>query len=45
MREQRPDPNMPNPDQRRRAASEFLTLVLFFAVVYTGAVLGHGYGL
>ncbi len=30
---------------RRRAASEFLTLVLFFGIVYTGALLAHGYGL
>lgn len=35
----------PNPIGRRRAASEFLTLLLFFGVVYTGALLGHGYGL
>ena len=30
---------------RRRAAFEFLTLVLFFGIVYTGALLAHGYGL
>ena len=45
MRETRLGPNTPNPLQRRRAASEFLTLVLFFGIVYTGAVLAHGYGL
>lgn len=29
---------------RWRLVREFVTLVLFFGTVYTGALLAHGYG-
>jgi hypothetical protein len=42
---QHPDFEPTHRKPRKRIATEFLTLVLFFGTLYTGALVAHGYGL